>query len=209
MRGGKGVMTRGWLGAVSFAGALVVHAGAAPMVQNGTGPSAWAGLVWTLGATARAEIGAGCAAGERCGAGEVCRVGLCMEACLGDAACLEGMYCLDGACVPDAVACLETAHCADMGGERVCHEGMCLLPQCDSDAACAPGWVCVGQVCEDPNAPDVVPGTDVVSLKQRLREQYLGCGAAGEGGGGLGLTMGLAVLLWLGWAGRQRGAGAP
>lgn len=206
MNGQLTVVPRVLAGVVVFAGALLVHAGSVPVFHNGTGGPHGAGargaaLTWTMGAVARAEIGSGCAQGGLCGPGEVCRVGLCMEACEVEATCLEGMHCLGGACVPDAVACLETAHCASQGEGRVCHEGMCLLPQCTTDAGCAPGWVCAGQVCEDPNAPDVVPGTDVVSLKARLRERYLGCDASGGAAGPLAAALGLLFVLW---AGRRR-----
>ncbi len=208
MMGRISVGTRGWLVSVAFIGALVVHVQGGALVHNGTPTLRGAapradGITLRVGALARAEIGAGCASGARCGPQEVCRAGLCMEACEEDAMCLEGMYCLDGACVPDAVACLETAHCAP---DRVCHEGMCLLPQCDSDSACAPGWVCAGQVCQDPDAPDVVPGTDVVSLKRRIRERYLGCASSG---GGSPPGVAVIVLAVLGWLGRRRRAGAP
>lgn len=159
------------------------------------------GIVLATG-QASAAMGQTCSSNSTCGAGEKCIAELCLEECRKDSDCSIGMYCLRGGCLPDVVQCIEDVDC-DFG--RVCIDATCYTPECETDDQCAAGELCHQQVCFEEGELNGtnISGRDVDALKQRLKEEYLGC--ASSSGAGDSVWFVLPVVL-LGLFSRRRSA---
>ncbi len=141
---------------------------------------------------ASAAMGQACATNAACDAGEKCVADLCLEECRKDSDCRIGMYCLRGGCLPDVVQCIEDVDCEF---SDVCVKATCYTPDCETDDQCAAGELCYQQVCFEEGKLDgtTISGRDVDALKERLKEEYLGC--QGSSGAGDSLWFVLPVLL--------------